>query len=75
MSCKHCEILGEVFLPGKVRNERLFGAGLKFVKASDSTLRKCELLQKKLLYYPLRKCKYFCFKYSIFCYRVWDSES
>lgn len=46
LSCKHCDILNEVFLAGKIRNEGLFGAGLKFDKASDSTLRKCELLQK-----------------------------
>lgn len=35
-----------MLLAGKIRNEGLFGVGLKFDKASDSTLRTWELLQK-----------------------------
>lgn len=42
-------------LAGKIRNEGLFGIDLKFDKTSDYTPRKCGLLQKSLLYYPLRE--------------------
>lgn len=59
--CKHWEGFNKVVLAGKVRDEGVFDAGLKFGKVNDYTVRKWELLKKSLSYYPLRNYRKFRF--------------